>query len=78
MPSSPLQNFSARNLLSSINYLRILQKITRRKTHRSLLLVSYKSSNQLKKSLKVPVPMLRYYTLKLFKSQVPYLSLIHI
>ena len=71
-PNTPLKNYSYRNMFSSINYLRILQKITRRKTHRALLLVSYKSSNHLKKSLKVPVQMLRYYTLKLFKSQVPF------
>ncbi|KAG8625907.1 hypothetical protein KVT40_006308 [Elsinoe batatas] len=72
LPPSPLTTYSARNLLSLINHLRILQKVTRRKAHRSLLLVSCKSSNHLKKSLRVPVEELRYYTLKLFKSQVPY------
>ncbi|KAF2156159.1 hypothetical protein K461DRAFT_221388 [Myriangium duriaei CBS 260.36] len=71
-PTSPLKSFSWRNIFSAQNHLRILQKLTRRKAHRSLLLVSYKSSNHLKKSLRVPVPELRYYTLKLFKSQVPY------
>jgi len=72
LPSSPITTFSYRNIFTYINLLRVLQKITRRKTHRSLLLVSYKSSNHLKRSLRVPVDMLRYYTLKLFKSQVPY------
>lgn len=72
LPAAPLRNFSARNTFTFINYLRILQKITRRKAHRSLLLVSYKSSTLLRKSLRVPVDMMRYYTLKIFKSQVPY------
>ncbi|KAH0276234.1 hypothetical protein KCU71_g17879, partial [Aureobasidium melanogenum] len=70
-PPAPIQNYSYRNTFTYINYLRVLQKITRRKAHRSLLLVSYKSSNLLKKSLRVPVDMMRYYTLKLFKTQVP-------
>ncbi|WPH04042.1 Hypothetical protein R9X50_00692600 [Acrodontium crateriforme] len=72
IPDPPLKSYSFRNLFASINYLRVLQKVTRRKTHRALLLVSYKSSNHLKKSLRVPVRELRYYTLKLFKSQVPF------
>ncbi|CAK3854399.1 Striatin-interacting 1 [Lecanosticta acicola] len=72
LPPTPLKNYSYRNLFSAINYLRVLQKVTHRKTHRALLLVSYKSSNHLKKTLKIPVQMLRYYTLKLFKSQVPF------
>ena len=72
LPSSPITSFSWRNVFTSINYLRVLQKITRRKTHRALLLVSYKSSTHLKKTLKIPVHELRYYTLKLFKSQVPF------
>ena len=72
LPSSPIKNYSWRNIFSHINYLRILQKITRRKTHRSLMLVQYKSSNHLKKTLRTPVYLLRYYTLKLFKSQVPF------
>lgn len=72
LPFNPITNFSYRNTFTFINHLRILQKITRRKAHRSLLLVSYKSSNLLRKSLRVPVDMMRYYTLKLFKSQVPY------
>jgi hypothetical protein len=72
LPSAPITTYSWRNVFTAINYLRVLQKITRRKTHRSLLLVSYKSSIHLKKTLKIPVHPLRYYTLKLFKSQVPF------
>lgn len=72
LPFMPIRNFSHRNTTTFINYLRILQKLTRRKAHRSLLLVSYKSSNLLRKSLRIPMDMMRYYTLKLFKSQVPY------
>lgn len=59
-------------MFSFINHLRILQKVTRRKAHRCLLLISYRASVHLRKSLKVPVPDMRYYTLKLFKSQVPF------
>ncbi len=49
-----------------------MQKICKKKAHRNLLLVQYKSSTILKKCLKVPQPELRLYTLKLFKDQVPY------
>ncbi|KAL4884047.1 hypothetical protein BJY04DRAFT_183844 [Aspergillus karnatakaensis] len=71
-PSKPITNFSFRNFFSAINYLHIMQKITRDKAHRCLLLVQYKSSTILRKGLKIPDPHLRFYTLKLFKSQVPY------
>jgi hypothetical protein len=70
--SEPKTEFSWRNFFSSINYLRIMQKICKSKAHRNLLLVQYKSSNILKKALKVPQRELRLYTLKLFKNQVPY------
>ncbi|KAL5339717.1 hypothetical protein BJX70DRAFT_362971 [Aspergillus crustosus] len=71
-PTEPITAFSFRNFFSAINYLHIMQKITRDKAHRCLLLVQYKSSTILRKGLKIPDPHLRYYTLKLFKSQVPY------
>jgi hypothetical protein len=70
--TEPITSFSARNFLSSINYLRVMQKICKNKAHRNLLLVQYKSSNILKKALRVPQKELRLYTLKLFKNQVPY------
>ncbi|TID20124.1 N1221-domain-containing protein [Venturia nashicola] len=72
LPSEPITNFSWRNFYSSINFLRILQKVCKRKAHRALMLITYKSITHLKKSLKVPQPELRLYTLKLFKNQVPY------
>jgi hypothetical protein len=72
LPKEPITDFSRRNFFSLINYLRILQKICKNKAHRNLLLVQYKSSNIIRKSLKVPQQELRLYTLKLFKNQVPY------
>lgn len=72
LPKEPITEFSRRNFFSLINYLRILQKICKNRAHRNLLLVHCKSSNILRKSLKVPQPELRLYTLKLFKNQVPY------
>ncbi|KAL0944049.1 transmembrane hyphal anastomosis protein ham2 far11 [Colletotrichum truncatum] len=72
LPDEPITDFSRRNFFSLINYLRIMQKICKHKAHRNLLLVQYKSANILRKSLKVPQPELRLYTLKLFKNQVPY------
>ncbi|CZR60220.1 probable Protein required for hyphal anastomosis (HAM-2) [Phialocephala subalpina] len=71
-PSEPITEFSWRNFFSSINFLRVMQKICKNKAHRNLLLVQYKSSNILKKALKIPQTELRLYTLKLFKNQVPY------
>ncbi|OBT56190.1 hypothetical protein VE04_04063 [Pseudogymnoascus sp. 24MN13] len=65
-------NYSWRNFYSAITLLRVMQKICKGKAHRNLLLVQYKSSNIIKKALKVPQHELRLYTLKLFKSQVPY------
>ncbi|KAL6719679.1 Factor arrest protein 11 [Lecanora helva] len=72
LPQTPITNYAPRFFLTNINFLRLLQKITKRKAHRALLLVQYKSSTILRKALKIPQPDLRLYTLKLFKSQVPY------
>ncbi|KEY69794.1 hypothetical protein S7711_03772 [Stachybotrys chartarum IBT 7711] len=72
MPMEPITDFSRRNFFSLINYLRIMQKVCKNKAHRNLLLVQYKSSTILRKSLRIPQPELRQYTLKLFKNQVPY------
>ncbi|KAF2003112.1 protein required for hyphal anastomosis [Amniculicola lignicola CBS 123094] len=71
-PKGPITDYSWRAFFSCINYLRIMQKICKHKAHRNLMLVSYKSSQFLRKLLKVPQPTLRLYTLKLFKNQVPY------
>jgi hypothetical protein len=72
LPKEPITDFSWRNFFALINYLRIVQKICKNKAHRNLLLVQYKSSNIIRKSLKIPQNELRLYTLKLFKNQVPY------
>jgi len=73
-PSTPLPTsaFSTRNFHTAISLLRILQKLTRGKSHRILLLVSFKSAQILRRILRVPEPTLSLYILKLFKSQVPY------
>ncbi|EGE07477.1 pheromone-dependent cell cycle arrest protein Far11 [Trichophyton equinum CBS 127.97] len=68
----PISTYSFRNFFSAINFLHIMHKITHDKAHRCLLLVQYKCSAVLRKGLKIPDPHLRLYTLKLFKSQVPY------
>lgn len=72
LPKEPITDFSWRNFFTLINYLRIAQKICKNKAHRNLLLVQYKSSAIIRKSLKIPQNELRLYTLKLFKNQVPY------
>ncbi|RUS21484.1 hypothetical protein BC938DRAFT_475404 [Jimgerdemannia flammicorona] len=75
LPQSPtVLKTCWRNMFWSINFLRILQKLTKKKTHRIMLLVQYKSSAILKRILKVSHPMLELYTLKVLKSQVPYLG----
>ena len=71
-PPSPITQFSFRQFHTSIHLLRVLQKLTRHKSHRILLLVQFKSSQILRRILRVPDPTLRLYVLKLFKSQVPY------
>ena len=71
-PNAPIQTFSFRQFHTSIHLLRTLQKLTRHKSHRILLLVQFKSSQILRRILRVPDNTLRLYVLKLFKSQVPY------
>lgn len=39
-----ITSFSYRNFFSVINFVHVLQKLTKRKPHRILLLVQYKSS----------------------------------
>ncbi|KAK4511580.1 uncharacterized protein ATC70_012796 [Mucor velutinosus] len=65
---------NSRNLSWSINLLRILQMLTKRKTHRILLLVQYKSSAILKRLLKVGHPVMDLYVLKNLKNQVPFMG----
>ncbi|KAF9198219.1 Factor arrest protein 11 [Haplosporangium sp. Z 27] len=63
-----------RNMFAIINLLRVLQKLTKNKTHRTLLLVQYKSSAILKRLLKINHPDLQKYVYKALKSQVPFLG----
>ncbi|KAF9428314.1 Factor arrest protein 11 [Podila epigama] len=62
------------NMFTIIHLLRVLQKLTKRKTHRILLLVQYKSSAILKRLLKINHPDLLKYVYKALKSQVPFLG----
>ncbi|MCO5613699.1 hypothetical protein L7F22_067977 [Adiantum nelumboides] len=64
-----LHDYSFRNFFSALNFTRILQKLTKRKVHRILLLVQYKSSAILKRTLKVAHPALQIYVLKVIKSK---------
>ncbi|KAI8047477.1 hypothetical protein BDF21DRAFT_434173 [Thamnidium elegans] len=70
----PISVTNRRNMFWAINYLRVLQMLTKHKTHRVMLLAQYKSSAILKRMLKISHPVLELYTLKLLKSQVPYLG----
>ncbi|XP_039264132.2 striatin-interacting protein 1 homolog [Styela clava] len=63
-----------RNLFSSINLLRILNKLVKWKHSRTMMLVVFKSSPILKRALKVRQAMLQLYVLKLLKSQTKYLG----
>lgn len=65
---------SFRNFFTTINLLRILQKLTKRKTHRILALVQWKASAVLKRAMKVNHIGLQLYSLKLLKSQIPLLG----
>ncbi|EPS40668.1 hypothetical protein H072_5476 [Dactylellina haptotyla CBS 200.50] len=67
-----ITEFSWRNFFTTINFLRVMQKVCKGKPHRNLMLVQYKSSTILRKPLKVPQDEMRLYSLKLFKGQVPF------
>ena len=64
--------YSWRNFAACSNFTRILQKLTKNKVHRILLLVQYKSTAILKRTLKVHHTRLQHYVLKLIRSQVPF------
>lgn len=70
----PASYVCRRNMYAIINLLRVLQKLTKHKTHRILLLVQYKSSAILKRLLKINHPDLQKYVYKALKSQVPFLG----
>ncbi|KAJ3337718.1 Factor arrest protein 11 [Gonapodya sp. JEL0774] len=63
-----------RNFFTSINLLRVLQKLTKRKLNRVVSLVQWKASAVLKRVLKVNHLAVQLYALKLLKSQLPYLG----
>ncbi|KAI8971229.1 hypothetical protein BDB01DRAFT_510078 [Pilobolus umbonatus] len=63
-----------RNLCWPINLLRILQMLTKGKTHRIMLLVQYKSSAILKKLLKVGHPVIDLYVLKNLRNQIYFMG----
>ncbi|XP_030072859.1 striatin-interacting protein 2 [Microcaecilia unicolor] len=66
--------FCWRNLYSCINLLRILNKLTKWKHSRTMMLVVFKSAPILKRALKVKQAMLQLYVLKLLKIQTKYLG----
>ena len=79
-------DYSWRNFFSTINFLKVLQKMTKHRTHRTFMMTQYKSSvrdssparvkadNQqiLKRMLRVNQPMMQLQVLKLIKSQMPH------
>eukprot|EP00800_Vazella_pourtalesii_P011724 TRINITY_DN2826_c2_g2_i1.p1 TRINITY_DN2826_c2_g2~~TRINITY_DN2826_c2_g2_i1.p1 ORF type:complete len:829 (+),score=70.36 TRINITY_DN2826_c2_g2_i1:71-2557(+) len=65
---------SWRNVFSCINLLRVLQKLTKWKPSRTMVLVAFKSAQILKKVLKIRHPLIQTYALKLLKMQTRYLG----
>ena len=63
-----------RNLFSCINLLRILNKLTKYKRSRVMMLVIFKSAPILKKILRIKHAMLQFYALKLLKMQTRHLG----
>ncbi|MFH4974115.1 hypothetical protein AB6A40_000824 [Gnathostoma spinigerum] len=63
-----------RNVFSAINLLRVLNKLTKWKHARTMLLVVFKSAPILKRSLRVKVAVFQLYVLKLLKMQARYLG----
>ncbi|KAF8311822.1 hypothetical protein DL93DRAFT_2156967 [Clavulina sp. PMI_390] len=66
-----ITDFSWRNFFSTISFVKVLQKLTKGRSFRIGMLVSYKSSAIMKRMLKVAHPVLQLHVLKLIKSQVP-------
>lgn len=67
-----VMEYSWRNFFSTINFAKIMQKLSKGRSHRIWMLIQYKSSAVLKRVLRVPHPMLQLHILKLIKSQVPF------
>ncbi|XP_043461418.1 striatin-interacting protein 1 [Leptopilina heterotoma] len=68
------QYYCWRNVFSCINLLRILNKLTKWKHSRVMMLVVFKSAPILKRTLKVMHAMMQLYVLKLLKMQTKYLG----
>ena len=68
------QEYCGRNLFACINLLRILQKLTKWKHSRVMMMVVFKSAPILKRAHKVRHPLVRLYALKLLKAQTKYLG----
>uniref|UniRef100_T1JAT6 Far11/STRP N-terminal domain-containing protein n=1 Tax=Strigamia maritima TaxID=126957 RepID=T1JAT6_STRMM len=66
--------FCWRNMFSCTNLLRILNKLTKWKHSRIMMLVVFKSAPILKRALKVKHAMMQLYILKLLKMQTKYLG----
>ena len=71
---TPDPGYCWRNIFSCINLVRILQKLTKWKHSRTMMLVVFKSAPILKRALKVRHPMMQLYVLKLLKVQAKYLG----
>ncbi|XP_050412455.1 striatin-interacting protein 1 homolog isoform X1 [Patella vulgata] len=74
MENGDNQGYCWRNLFSCINLLRILNKLTKWKHSRTMMLVVFKSAPILKRALKVKHSMMQLYILKLLKMQTKYLG----
>ncbi|KAL1492319.1 hypothetical protein ABEB36_010580 [Hypothenemus hampei] len=66
--------YSWKNMFSCINLLRILNKLTKWKHSRIMMLVVFKSAPILKRTLKIRHAMNQLYVLKLLKMQTKYLG----
>jgi hypothetical protein len=62
------------NCFTSINLLRILQKMCKRRMPRILTLASWRASAVLKRIVRMSQPTLQKYALKLIKLQLPFLG----
>ncbi|XP_043944773.1 striatin-interacting protein 2 [Protopterus annectens] len=74
LEAGDINQFCWRNLFSCINLLRILNKLTKWKHSRTMMLVVFKSAPILKRALKVKQAMMQLYVLKLLKIQTKYLG----
>lgn len=68
------QGYCWRNLFSCINLVRVLQKLTKWKHCRTVMMVVFRSAPILKRTLKVRHSLFQLYVLKLLKAQTKYLG----